>query len=211
MNIHLVVFDLGGVMIRLAAGWHGACAEAGVAYRPLPETPDIQRTWQALEEGFNAGAIERENYYQGIYDLLDGLYSVGEIQRVYQAIIREEFPGIFDTVAALKNAGLSTACLSNTCAAHWDDLANPALYPGIGALDYQHASHLLHATKPGEMIYRRFEAATGASGAAILFFDDRAENIATAWQLGWHAVQITPERPSVVQIHETLATHGLVL
>jgi putative hydrolase of the HAD superfamily len=139
----------------------------------------------------------------------DNLYTIPELRAAFQAIIREEFPGIYDTVTALKAAGYRTACLSNTSAIHWVDLDNPAKYPAIALLDVRHASHLLGCMKPDAAIYRRFEAEMGARPEDILFFDDYETNVAGARACGWHAEQITGDTPVVEQIRMHLLKYGV--
>lgn len=205
-TVRVVVFDLGGVMIRLADGWEGACRAAGVDYRPIEIDDDYMEAIAELETGIASDALTPEAYYLGVRGLVNGLYTTVEIRRIYQAVIQEEFPGIFEAVSALKATGYVTACLSNTCGPHWEDLTNPELYPAIALLDHQHASHLLRAAKPDQTIYQRFEEAVGAAPGEILFFDDNADNIAAARTRGWHAVHITPDRPSINQILDTLTS-----
>jgi putative hydrolase of the HAD superfamily len=207
--IRLVVFDLGNVMIHLAHGWEGACALAEVPYRPFALTPEQQQQRRELGQAFERGAITPEAFYAGMHQALGGCYTVPEIRAVYQAIIADEIPGIYDTVAALKAAGLRTACLSNTCAPHWIDLTNPARYPGIGLLDARHASHLLGAMKPEPEIYARFEEAMGMAGEGILFFDDLADNIAAARACGWHAQQIVAGCSPVEQMQAIFVSYGI--
>jgi HAD superfamily hydrolase (TIGR01509 family) len=190
-TIQLIVFDLGGVMIRLARDWEHACTLAGVAYRPTVISPTQAASFHALDSRFNTGTITLDDFYAQLCGVFPGQYTADEWARIYQAIIREEFPGIHDLVLALRLAGYRTACLSNTCSPHWADLTNPARYPGIGALDYQHASHLFGVAKPDPRIYRCFEAATGFAPETTLCFDDRADNVLAARAGGWHAVQIT--------------------
>jgi FMN phosphatase YigB (HAD superfamily) len=108
-------------------------------------------------------------------------------------------------VRALQAAGLFTACLSNTCASHWEALGDPAQYHAIGLLDARYASQHLGVMKPEAAIYRRFEAGTGFSPAEILFFDDVEDNIIAARACGWQAVCITRTDTSVPQIREALA------
>lgn len=204
-TIRLVAFDIGGVMIQLTADWEESCARAGVPYRPLALTDAQRADLHQLEVAFSVGGISAPSYYASVRDVLHGLYTAEEIAASNQAVIREEFPGIHDTVCALNAAGIVTACLSNTYAPHWVDLTNPARYPGIAALAHQHASHLLGAAKPDAAIYQRFETAVGCAPAEILFFDDRRENIDAAVQCGWHAVHITEALSPVPQIHDALA------
>ncbi|HOF89721.1 MAG TPA: HAD-IA family hydrolase [Armatimonadota bacterium] len=211
-TVSLVVFDLGGVMIRLADGWEGACRAAGVPFRP-PARPreEIIRDWRALDAELGAGRMGDDAFFTAFHRVHDGRYTIPELRAAFRAIIQEEFPGIYDTVAALKAAGYRTACLSNTSALHWADLENPATYPAIALLDVRHASHLLGCMKPDAVIYRKFEAAMGARPAEMLFFDDYADNVAGARARGWHAEQIVQDTPVVEQIHAGLRRYGVNL
>jgi len=211
MTVSMVVFDLGGVMIRLAEGWEDACRIAGVPYRPFVLTPELATAWEELEVALGSGRISATAYYAQKCRQLRELYTVDEIAAAYQAVIREEFPGIPALVMALKDTGYRTACLSNTCAPHWVDLTNPVKYPGIGLLDVHHASHLLGVTKPNAEIYQRFMAQTATEPAQLLFFDDNRANVDAARACGWHAMHIVPTQPAVAQLLEGLAVHGIML
>lgn len=208
-SVELITFDLGNVMIYLAGPWENACRLAGVDYRNAVITDEIRRAWQQLECEVESGRISMSEHYARLAAIFQGHFSLDEIVRSYQAVIREEIPGIFDIVMALKHTGYRTACLSNTCAAHWKDMTNPARYPAIGTLDYRHASHLFGVLKPDPLIYRKFEAATGCSPERILFFDDRQENVLAARKCGWQAVQINNAETSVAQITAALARFGI--
>ncbi len=209
-TVSIVVFDLGEVMIRLARGWENACREAGVVYRPFPDTEEFRARLDALEREYGCGAISPEAYFTRLRELVGESYALDELRALHNGVIREEFPGIPETVRALKDVGVQTACLSNTCASHWAELTNPARYPGIGQLDHQHASHLLGLMKPDPRIYRRFEEETGFHGGQILFFDDLAANIAAACDAGWHGVRIADELPVVEQIRRALDEYGVM-
>ena len=209
--IQLVVFDLGRVMIHIADGWEGACQYAGVPYRPVPFTPEERAAYFALEHELECGRITLEEFAGDLQRVVKDVYTADELRAMYLGIIQDEFPGIAETVTALKAAGVATACLSNTCAPHWAEFQRPERYPAICALDFHHASHLFGVRKPDPAIYQQFEQATGYAPMQILFFDDRSENIDAALACSWRAVRITPELPSVEQIREALAAHGILI
>jgi putative hydrolase of the HAD superfamily len=81
--------------------------------------------------------------------------------------------------------------------------------PAIAAMHERHASHLFGLSKPGEAIYRRFETALGARGGEILFFDDLADNVATAERIGWDAVRIDHEGDTAAQVRAALDERGV--
>jgi len=205
MSIRAVVFDIGGVMIRLAYGWQNACAASGIAYRPFDDTPAYRATLETLELDYGRGRITPDDYFACLHELMRGLYTLDELQAIHGAVIQEEFPEIETIVRALQSAGLFTACLSNTCASHWTALTNPASYPAINRLDARHASHLFGLMKPDPAIFRRFEAETGFPPAQILFFDDSPANTAAARDCGWNAVLITTPANPLPQIRQALA------
>lgn len=210
-TISLVVFDLGGVMIRLADGWEGACREAGVPYRmPLRPWLEISKEWLALDAELGAGRMDEDAFFTAFQQSHGGIYTLPELRAAFQAIIQEEFPGISELVGALQAAGYRTACLSNTSAAHWVDLDNPAKYPAIGRLHVRHASHLLGCMKPDATIYRKFEAAMNARPAEIIFFDDYQVNVDGARACGWSAERIVKDLPAVEQIKTYLHQYGVI-
>lgn len=210
-TIAMVVFDIGGVMIRLAGGWEGACQRAGLPLHQSALGEVVSSQVALLEEQTNIGAISPRVFFQKLCTITDHVYSIAEMTAIYQAVICEEMSGIYEIVQALKSQGILTACLSNTCEMHWCDLSNPAHYPAINSLDYLHASHLFGVAKPDPQIYHCFERATGVIPAQILFFDDREENVSAAIQCGWHARRITGLLPPVEQIVSTLIEFDIEL
>ncbi|HEX2951490.1 MAG TPA: HAD-IA family hydrolase [Armatimonadota bacterium] len=205
-----VVFDLGGVMIRLARGWEEAATYAGVPYRQFTGSSDTLAELAHLEEHYSIGAIAPDQFFATVSQVVDGLYAPNEFRAIYQATIQEEFPGIYEMVQRIKHAGLMTACLSNTCASHWIDLTDPQKYPAISSLDIRHASHLFGVAKPDQTIFKKFQQATQTMPEQIVFFDDCHENILAASDCGWDAIEITKQWPSVDQIEEALRSRGIL-
>ena len=206
--LRAVVFDIGGVMIRLAYGWRNACRASGVEFRPFDDTPEYLAALEALEVEYGHGRISPDDYFARLHGLMGGRYTFDELHAIHGAVIQQEFPSIEAIVRALKAAGLFTACLSNTCASHWVELDNPARYPAIGLLDARFASHLFGLMKPDPAIFRRFEAETGFRPAEILYFDDGKENVIAARECGWNAIHITDSDNAVPQICETVDNKG---
>ena len=165
------------------------------------------------------GKLSTEQWLDAMSRALSGLYSTEEITALHDAVIVGEYPGIGDLIDDLHRAGVATACLSNTSEPHWtkllhhdgaQSLVGDARYPGVRKLGSHHASHVLGLLKPTPAIYRAFEKATGYSGAQILFFDDLAENIAAAREIGWHAEMVDPAQPTAEQLRRHLAAHGVI-
>jgi putative hydrolase of the HAD superfamily len=195
-----IIFDLGRVMIRIADNWREACEFAGVEYRDYDNNHQAQDGRNAAEDALERGEISFDEMAERFRQSGDGAYSVDEIKKIYLSIINDEFAGMADFVSSLQNRGYLTACLSNTCDAHWEQFLHSGRYPAIEMLDEHFASHLLGVRKPEEVIYRKVMKLLGAAGKDIIFFDDRPDNVAGAMRCGWNVMQIMPGKSSIEQM-----------
>lgn len=84
---------------------------------------------------------------------------------------------------ALRTKGVLVHALSNFGVASFD-LAKQT-YDVLTEFDVTIISGDLKAQKPDALIYETLEVASGLSGEALLFTDDRADNIAAAHGRGW--------------------------
>ncbi len=58
-------------------------------------------------------------------------------------------------------------------------------YPDLGLFDQRYISGHMNVIKPAEQIYQMLEDGCGLAPEALLFTDDRAENITAARERGW--------------------------
>src|SRR5688572_16335060 len=129
----LVVFDLGGVLVRIARTWAEACRAAGLDARggcDDPLDPVARDPWIVAYE---TGRIGRDAFAAGLSSAMEGLYSPEEVVRVHDAWLLGEYPGIARVFDALDAAGVPTAVLSNTNEHHWRVMfasaSTPSRYP----------------------------------------------------------------------------------
>lgn len=205
-RIKLVCFDIGGVLVRLAAGWEDACVRAGV-----PLTPgDVE--WEKhhpLMHKYERGHISTEEYFRGVDGCLKGI-SRQQFCGAFDAWLREMYEGAHELIEELKAKGMMTACLSNTNDRHWQALAGGSeLYKPILKLDHLFASHEIREAKPDLAAYKAVENKLGLRSDEILFFDDREDNIEGARAAGWNAERIT-EHDAVKQEREFLKKYGVL-
>lgn len=203
-DIQLVVFDLGKVLISHWDHWFEPFKHLGMDMPPaLSNPPSMQAIYQ-LGNQLETGKIKPDDYYQHIANIT-GL-SVPQTQTVLQAWLKEPLPGAIDLVHDLATHGQAkTACLSNINQIHWELICNdPQHQLPLDQLDYRFASYQIGHAKPDEAIYEHLEYQTGVSESAILFFDDRADNIATASRRGWRAIQVESPQHATVQIRQVL-------
>ena len=188
-----MIFDLGRVLVRICRDWEHACERAGIS---VPALPGSNADRQKLHELFNhaeIGAIGFDELAQQAAPLMS--LSPAQLGAVSDAFIFGPYPGATELLKELSDAGVRTACLSNTNEHHWGLLsqAGHRAWIPLHGLDHRFASHLIRARKPDEAIYSYVEAQTGLPGSAMLFFDDVQENVAAAERRGWKAQWIDPE------------------
>jgi FMN phosphatase YigB (HAD superfamily) len=218
-KVRLVCFDLGGVLVRVRTAWPELCRAAGFEVRGESAGEIAEKARQQLGQAFQTGELSVEAWIAEVCATLGSLYAAEELTALHDAVLVEEYAGVGAVIDELHRAGIETACLSNTNAAHWAtlmhhdgarSLVGEPRYPAVRNLRSHFASHLMRLTKPAPDIYRAFERSTGRSGGEILFFDDLAENIAAARAVGWNAERIDPTKPTDAQIRGHLARYGVM-
>lgn len=216
-GVKIVVFDLGGVVVRICRSWAEGCAAAGLEFRAQAlASEEMKARRRAVSARHGRGELACADYYREMAATTGGLYTPDEVERIHHAWTREEYPGVYDLVAQIHSAGLDTGVLSNTNHAHWLRLA-PARagggerpeYRTPSAIRHLHASHLLGLHKPEPGIYRAFERITGFAGPSIIFFDDLPENVAAASAAGWRAIQVDHTGDTAAQMAGHLRALGI--
>lgn len=213
--IRHIVFDLGGVVVRICRSWEEACERAGIPVRE-PErfaSGHLREKRRTLTDSYMSGHITCDDYFLAIADATEALYSAEEVQRIHDIWLIGDYPGI-DLLIRRINAtpGMTSACLSNTNHAHWQALISGANASGaISHLGVHLVSHELGAVKPHAEIYRRAERILEASSSEIVFFDDTREHVEGARACGWRAEQIDHAGDPARQIERHLASLGIVI
>jgi HAD superfamily hydrolase (TIGR01509 family) len=204
----LIVFDLGGVMVRVTYEWRLAIDTAGVRAE-RPENLDRKLGECPLFDTFQAGKIELQPYLDALAEF-HGLSSQSDALRVHQSILVHPFPGTLELVSDLHAAGVRTAILSNTNAPHWDEMKGSGRFPAIAALQLPVLSHEVREEKPDAAIYRSLERLSGCQPGQILFFDDLPANVEAARACGWDAERIDPNTDPAQQTRSYLNTYGVL-
>ena len=213
-RINLVVFDLGGVLVRIARSWAEAHALAGLAPHPILESEQFSLLSARLTADYQTGKITSGQYYRLIADGSGGAYLPADVQRVMTAWSRDEYPEVARVFDAVESVGIQTAILSNTNPAHWQRLAAIGVdapeYPTILRAKHHFASHLLGIAKPEPAIYEALIHATETQANRILFFDDSHEHVLAARASGWSAEQIDHAGDTASQMLELLRRYDVI-
>jgi putative hydrolase of the HAD superfamily len=201
----VAVFDLGGVVVRICRSWEEGCRAAGISPRATRPPAEAAPAIDALVRAHQRGEHDAVHHYGRLAEIVGG-HTPDEVGRVHMAWILGDYPGMAAAIDRIHAAGLDSACLSNTNAAHWDQLAGSEAFRRIRR---PHASHLMGLVKPDAAIYRAFERAAGAAPGEIVFFDDLAENVDAARACGWDAVLVDHEGDTAAQVLAALRSRGV--
>lgn len=200
----VVVFDLGGVLVRIAESWAQAHQQSGYAAHPITSDAAFEQARSVLGALHQVGRLSNHQFYEGLADASAGAYDAADIERIFGAWSGPEYDGVGAVVDALDAAGVATGALSNTNAAHWPRLDGTSEYPTVSRLRHRHASHLLGVAKPDLEVFAAFSAATGFEPARTLFFDDVERYVEGARAAGWTAVHVDARRQTAPQLLEAL-------
>lgn len=179
MTPSAVVFDIGNVLIT----WNPERfydAQLGEARRrELFAAVDLH----GMNDRIDAGALFRET----IYELADQTPEwATEIRWWYDHWIDMAAPRIEHSIAllrALRAKGVPVFALTNF-GIHSFAYAKTQ-YDFLGEFDRAYVSGHMGVIKPDPAIYRMVEQDCGIAPEALLFTDDRADNIAAAAARGW--------------------------
>jgi len=203
-DVKLVVFDLGRVLIRICDNWRHACEVARMSSPVAEMDTAAKAAMRELVALHETARIDQNQFAESASPLL-GL-PVECVLAMSNVYLLGPFPGVDELLDDLSAAGVSTACLSNTNASHWDLMCaktGPASLP-MDRLTWRFGSQELGVRKPDPAIYAHVETTTSTAPNQIVFFDDLEENITGARSRGWHGVRITPDRDPVAQMRHTL-------
>lgn len=208
MPDHVVCFDLGGVLVRVARTWGEALAAAQLSIFKQ-EVAGADLTEMAHFAPYQAGGIGGDQYYAELANYL-GLSSAAQAEAAHNGILVAPYERTEDLVASLHGAGLRTGCLSNTNEPHWNAMATSGRFPAIAALQCPVLSHVAKLEKPDERFFRHFEATVGAEPSQIVYFDDLVENVEAGLDCGWRAYRIDPNGDTAAQMRAVLSREGVL-
>lgn len=185
MKPEAVVFDIGNVLMEWNPErfYDGAIGEA--RRRQLFAEVDLI----GMNESIDAGALFRET----IHALADATPHWGaEIRMWHDNWIDMASPRIDHSVAllrALRTKGVPVFALTNF-GVHSFAYAKTQ-YDFLSEFDQTFVSGEMGCIKPEPEIFRLMEASCGVAPEALLFTDDRADNIAAAEARGWQVHHFT--------------------
>jgi len=183
----LYIFDLGNVVIdidfsRVLGVWSNL---SGV---PLARLKKQFVMGEAFEQ-HERGDITDEVFAAKICAELGIALSFEQFTTGWQAVFVGVRPEVIDIIRNLRAQGNRVVILSNTNRLHCDFW--PSQYPEIQqSVDKLYLSQDIRMRKPDPAIYRYVLAQEGVNPADAVFFDDNAQNIAAAQEIGLPSIHV---------------------
>lgn len=184
----LYIFDLGNVIVdidfnRVLGAW------SDFSRVPLATLKQNFAMGEAFHQ-HERGEISDEAFAQAMCHEMDLPLSYEQFSHGWQAVFVAIRPDVIDIMHKLREQGHRVVVLSNTNRLHttfW-----PEEYPEIrAATDKIYLSQEMGMRKPEARIYQAVLQAEGFSAADAVFFDDNADNIEGANQLGITSILVT--------------------
>jgi len=192
-----VVFDLGKVLVDFDYG----VSARKLAARSRETARDIEDHigHPTLLFRYETGGMTSREFFRDIRDFSGFTGTFEDFADIFADI----FTPMDDMIALhaeLRSRGLPTFIFSNT-----NELAVAHIrrtFPFFARFDAHIYSFLEGAMKPDPKIYETVEKVTGRSGAAILYVDDRPENVAAGRRRGWRVIQQRDSRETIEKVRE---------
>jgi glucose-1-phosphatase len=186
----VVVFDLGKVLVDFDYGI--AAAKIARQSKLSPQQVRHALDQSPLLKRFETGLMTNEQFAAEVCASCAFSGTVDEFYEAFADIFSEIQPMIA-LHAALRASRIPTCVFSNTNGVAVGHIRRR--FPFFDHFDSYVLSYEVGAMKPDAKIYAAVERATGHSGEAIVYVDDRAENIEGGLARGWRVVlHETPEK-----------------
>jgi len=143
----------------------------------LSESTELKR--------FEIGELSAEDFRSSVKSRLNIDIADSEFDDIWNACLPRKIPGI--NAAALElSRKFRLIGLSNTNEIHYEYFMSK-FSDTFSHFESVYCSHVLGKAKPNQDIYKETLSRIGLDAQEVVFFDDRAENIEMATNLGFHA------------------------
>jgi glucose-1-phosphatase len=196
----VILFDLGGVLVRLTG------VPTMLEWTPGNLTePQLWEKWLHSDavRNFESGRIGPDAFSETVIREFELSVPPAQFLDAFVTWIDGLFDGVEALLAELQPR-FRLATMSNTNAVHWPKLTNEM---GLGTLiDTHYPSHQSGLLKPDAAAFEHVVDQLAVPSASILFFDDNDINVTAALDCGLQAA--TVKGPSEIRDH--LVTTGLL-
>ena len=178
-----VLFDLGGVLVRL-----GGVGEM-VRLAGIGSEDEIWRRWLSCPwvRQFERGLCSSDDFAAGVVAEWGLPVTPAEFLDRFRSWPEGLFEGAEQLVETVQHR-VKVGCLSNTNGVHW---AEQTLMWQLGELfDVTFLSHQLGLVKPDRELFEHVAATLGVPASRVVLLDDNVINVVEAQAVGFTAVQV---------------------
>ena len=191
----VVVFDLGKVLVD----FDYAIAARRIAQSAAMDAANIQRVLDqsTLLFRYETGLMTREQFFNDVREVTGFTGSLETFGSFFADVFSPIDPMI-GLHAALRTSGVRTCIFSNT-----NDLAVDHIrrnFPFFSTFDDHVLSYEHGSMKPEARLYEVVERVTGHSTEAILYLDDRLENVEAGRARGWQTIHHQTPAASIARV-----------
>jgi putative hydrolase of the HAD superfamily len=182
--IHVVLFDLGGVLVEL----RGVPAMMAL----LDNRVSIEEMWRLWLESptvrrFESGRSTPAEFAKEIVREMSLPIGPAEFSACFQSWLSGLYPGALELVRSVPSR-FTTATLTNTSQLHWPRLMTE--FQLEHAFDRHFASHLTGRMKPDREAFQQVLDTLDCKPESVFFLDDNTLNVEAARRIGMQAVQV---------------------
>lgn len=180
MDIEVILFDLGGVLVELSG------VTTMMRWSRLDE-PEIWRRWlvSTAVRKFESGRSTADEFASTVVTEFELDTTPQAFMEAFIQWPKGLYEGTDELLQHLAN-DYHLSCLSNTSYVHWQRLERETTL--LTCLDSHFASFQIGLMKPDIEIYRHVISALARPADRILFFDDNQVNIDAARSSGMNAL-----------------------
>jgi 2-haloacid dehalogenase len=174
-----VVFDIGNVLIE----WNPERFYDGVVGEPRRRAFFEAVAIHAMNERVDLGAVWEDEVAALAREHPDWAEEIGHWRHRWIEMASPEIPRSVRLLRALRSRGVPVFALSNFGRETFAEALSH--YPFLREFDRAFVSAHLRLAKPDAAIYETLERESGLAPSALLFTDDRPENVEAAARRGW--------------------------
>lgn len=195
-DIEAVVFDMGGVLVRLGSlpDLLGLDARAEWFWPRWLASPTVR--------DFERGAIGPDEFARDLVVEFSLTVTPERFLDNFSRFCRGLLPGAVELIRSVQPP-VTTALLSNTNELHWRTQPDAATVADL--CDHNFLSYRTGLLKPDRTCFDHVTKALGVKSRAVLFLDDNGVNVEAARAAGWRAEVVR----GVDEAFEALARYGI--
>jgi FMN phosphatase YigB (HAD superfamily) len=194
-----VVFDLGKVLLDFD---YGKVASQMLKYCDLPRAEIVRALNQSpLLHRYETGMLSSSEFFEEVRTLSRFCGEFTDFETIFGDIFTP-IPEMIDLNARLRVRRVPTYIFSNT-----NELAIKhirATYPFFTNFAGYIFSYEHRSMKPDPTIYAALEHEVNLSREALLYIDDRLENVQQGAARGWRTIHHTNNKETISQVEELL-------